>query len=136
MVKKLLFFTIILAGCNNDAQVVFYDTSIKNKNIPCLKLSIFPPNKHLEQQVTKLYHFSKECNYTLVVSKKSGIICNSNYNVEKKNINGFPNSYLTLSIKKDFKTLYSYYKDLNHDVRDTDVKNSFIQLREDLKLQN
>jgi hypothetical protein len=97
-----------------------------------MKLVVFPPDKNIEKTLKKLYSFDDSCTVKLEVSKKSGIVCNSNQNSQTKAIAGLPSSYLRMQIKNQ-KLLYSYYIDLESDVRDEDVKKAFKRIKRDVK---
>ena len=79
-----------------------------------------------------MYSFKEECEFELQVSKKSGIVCNSNQNVSKKALSNFPTGFIRMDIYKKNKPLYSYYKDLNRDISENDVKNAFQRLKHDI----
>jgi len=66
------------------------------------------------------------------VSKKSGITCNSTHNYQTKAIGEFPSSYLKLQINRGSQLVYSYYIDLKEDVKESDIKNAFFRVRDDL----
>ena len=113
-------------------MVMFYDKNFSKP--PCLKLAIFPPDEMLQNSMKGLYEFDKTCKYTLQVSKKGGITCNSTHNAGKKTTSNFPSGYLKIDITKGSKRLYSYYIDLTKDVTRGDVENGFKRVKSDLKL--
>ena len=89
-----------------------------------MNLLIFPPNQLITNTLNHLYIFDTDCDKDLVVSHKSSIVCNSNLNSEKKAL-GMAKSYLRLELKEGQKILYSYYIDLDENVNNEDVENSF-----------
>ena len=97
-----------------------------------MKLVFFPQDKNIEKTLKELYHFDETCTVKLEVSKKSGIVCNSNQNSQTKALTGLPESYLRMQIKNE-KLLYSYYIDLENDVTDADVQRAFKRIEKDLK---
>ncbi len=135
---KFLFFTlfvsILFLGCEDKSTSTLYDKSYKNKTIPCLKLSIYPKNNQMEQALKKLYSFKQQCEYLLLVSYKSDIVCNSNQNAAKKTLSNFPNSYLRLEINRNMNDLiYSYYIDLSDKVSKDDLEKGFENIKKNLK---
>jgi len=125
---------IVLSGCQKKAYVNTYDPAITRTPLPCLGLRVFPPDKEAEQSLRSLYAFSDNCPYTLELSTKSGIHCNSNANVPQKVTSNFPSAYLRMELRKGMRLLYSYYIDLTHKPKAEDIREGFERLREDLKL--
>ncbi len=97
-----------------------------------MKLVIFPPDEILESTLKKIYTFDDTCPLKLEVSKKSGIVCNSAHNSQKKALSNFPSSYLKMQITSNH-LLYSYYIDLKDDVTREDIENAFTRIQKDLK---
>ena len=97
-----------------------------------MRLVVFPPDKLLEQTLNNLYKFSPDCDYRLEVSKKGGIVCNSNQNAAKKTLSNFPSTYLRMDISKENKRVYSYYIDLLDSVSDDDIKSAFLRMKKDI----
>lgn len=131
--KKLLFIfaSLFLLGCNDGSQVFVYDKKILDAKIECMSLTVFPPNKSIENTLSSLYHFKKECEYELVVSYKTSITCNSNQNADKKAF-GLPQSYLRMELKKGANLQYTYYKDLQDNLTSKDVQNGFERMKGEL----
>jgi len=125
-------FVLFLSSCNDSSTLInFYDKSLKNNKIRCLSY-IPTSNKKLDKYLTKLYKFTKNCPYTLELSYKSNIVCNSPYNVAKKVNSNFPSAYIKLEVRKGFKLKYSYYKDLTHKANLTDLQDAFKRLKDDI----
>ncbi len=99
-----------------------------------MRLVIFPPDNTVSTALTPLYNFNKSCNFSLNVSKKGGITCNSSHNIDKKALKKFPTSYLNMTLKKNGRLVYSYYIDLEKDVVTSDIEKGFKRLQSDLKL--
>ena len=136
IVKKMQLLTaslFILTGCTQKGERTFYDKNITNQTIPCMKLAVTPPNKQMAQTMRQLYRFTQSCPYTLTLSYKSGIVCNSHYNAQTKALGKMPNSYMNLELRRGFKLLYSYYIDLDHKPGEEDIREGFETLRNDLK---
>jgi len=124
----------LYAGCSDNSISTLYDTSYKNRSIPCLKLSIFPKSQDMKSYLKKLYPFKQKCEYILLVSYKADIVCNSNQNAPRKTLSNFPNSYLRMEINRNMNNLiYSYYIDLNDKVSKDDIKNGFRNIKKNLK---
>ena len=127
----LILFALLLSGCGSDAQINFYDKSLKSKKLNCLNFNSSSKGE-LEEYLKTLYKFDNSCKNTLSISYKSDIVCKSSYNAPIKATSNFPNSYLTLEVKRGFKLLYSYYIDLNHKPTKSDVKEAFSRLKDDI----
>jgi hypothetical protein len=104
--------------------------------IPCLKLQVFPPDPAAKQAIGKLYSFAEECPYTLQLSTKSGIHCNSNANAPSKTLSNFPSAYLRMELRRGMKLLYSYYIDLTAAPTAEDIAKGFKRMQEDLRLKS
>ena len=136
--KKYIPFTLLLFtlfGCGDNSQVTIYDKSIKKETIPCLRVSISPEDKEIQSYISSLYNFKDICPYSLNISYKSNIVCNSPYNASRKNLSNFPNSYLNMEIRKGMKLEYSYYIDLQHKPTDKEIKNGWEKIECDLKIK-
>lgn len=129
----LIFFSIGLVGCTDNYISQVNSKSILEKEIPCMKLLVFPPDKFISNTLGELYSFDNSCNRTLLVSYKSSIVCNSNQNSQKKAL-GMAKSYLRLELKEGKRLLYSYYIDLDENLENEDVEDGFNVMRETLKL--
>ena len=131
MKSTLLAFILLFFGaCSDNATIVTFDTDLKE--LPCLRLVVFPPNTLIEQSLKELYTFDESCTYELQASQKSGITCNSNQNAPKKALSNFPSGYIRLDIYKNKKPVYSYYKDLTHKATKEDIQKAFFRLKEDM----
>lgn len=113
-------------------MVKVFDESVSENKIPCLRLVVLPSDKVLESTLHNLYSFDEECEYRLEVSKKGGIVCNSNQNAAKKTLSNFPSTYLRMDVSKNSKPVYSYYIDLLDSVSSEDVKSGFNRLHQDI----
>jgi hypothetical protein len=127
------FIFLFFLGCSDQGEVYITDKTILDTQVECMELLVFPPNKEIESTLYSLYPFKKECIYKLEISYKSGIVCNSNQNFDKK-VLGMPSSYLRMEIKKNNKLLYTYYKDLKNDLTNKDVITGFDTIKEDINL--
>ena len=121
----------LLTACSDNASIKQSKEDLKNVN--CMRLVIFPPDKFLSETVEKLYNFDKNCSYTLSISKKSGIVCNSNQNADKKILANFPSGYIRLDLTNGSKSIFSYYKDLTHSANEDDIKKAFSKLQETIR---
>lgn len=128
-----LFLTallVLLTGCSDDATVI--KNTADTKPLSCLRLVVFPPDKIISNTLAKLYNFDENCSNELQISQKSGIVCNSNQNADKKALSNFPSGYIRMDVMQNHKTIYSYYKDLTSKVSPNDVKCAFHRLQSDL----
>ena len=125
----------MFSGCSDNAIVKVFDKDAAKNEIPCMRLVVFPPDRILEETLSKLYKFTPDCDYRLKVSKKGGIVCNSNQNAAKKTLSNFPSTYLRMDVSKGNKPIYSYYIDLLDDVSKNDVKDGFLRVQKDLLLR-
>jgi hypothetical protein len=123
-----VFSILSFTACDRDAQVNFYDKSIKR--LPCL--SFTAQDSKLDKELLKLYKFDKECRYKLYLEYKSDIVCNSSFNAPRKSFSNFPTAYIKLEVKDGFRLIYSYYKDLTDRPDRDDLKNGFLRLKSDL----
>ena len=140
--KKLLkhsayLFTalLLLTACDDKAMVTVYKKQITQTPISCMKLMVFPEDPMITQTLQKRYHFSDTCDLTLEVSYKSGIKCNSRFNVATKTTTNFPNSYLKMELRRGMTLQYSYYIDLTQKPDKNDVEKGFDRLQKDLNFQ-
>ena len=132
-VVKSIFTLIILfsfTACSDNATITVSKVELKDVN--CMKLVIFPPDKLVSETMQKLYKFDKNCSYRLSISQKNGIICNSNQNADKKILANFPSGYIRLDLIKDKKTIFSYYRDLTKRADEEDVKRAFNSLLDEI----
>jgi len=135
-VSMLLSFLFLLSGCGDNSIVTVYDKSIKDKKIDCLRLSVSPIDKNISSYIKKYYNFSDMCPYSLNISYKSSIVCNSPYNASQKNLSSFPNSYLNMEIRKGMSLEYSYYIDLQHKPTADDVQKGWQRITKDLDVKH
>lgn len=127
----IVLFTLLF-GCSDDAMVNIFNKSIKERKIECMRLVVFHPDKEIENTLNELYKFSEDCSLKLELSKKEGITCNSNQNLDKKVLSKFPESYLRMVLKEGNSLVYSYYIDLEEDVKVEDIKKAFNRINKDL----
>ncbi len=118
------------------AYINLYDKQLKAQKIPCLNLSIYPPDPTLENALKNVYEFRADCPWRLVVKTKENIHCNSNQNSDRKALKAFPNSFLRMEIRKGFSLKYSYYVDLTKAADSDDVLEGFEKISMDINLIN
>ena len=136
MIKNIVYMmlVIIFNSCSDNAMVTVYDKKVFQENVTCLHLVVFPPDEKITTTLKSLYSFQESCDFSLNISKKSGITCNSTHNVDKKVLSSFPSSYLNMSLYKKGSLVYSYYIDLENGVNESDLKDGFARVKEDLQL--
>ena len=100
--------------------------------INCIKLDVLGLDKNYVSTLKGLYSFDETCDFTLSLSYKKDIVCNSTQNIQMKNMGKFPISYLKLKLRKGLETYYSYYVDLYTNVDSDDVIAGFTRLKKDL----
>ena len=110
-----------------------YDKQLKEQKIPCLSLSVFPPDSALSGALEEEYPFRADCPWRLTVKTKENIHCNSNQNSDKKALSAFPNSFLRMEIHRGFSLKYSYYVDLTKPADSDDALEGFDRIRKYLK---
>jgi len=132
MMRYTFFISLLLlfSGCGDDATVIQSEKNLAP--LQCLRLVVFPPDKQISQTLSKLYKFQQNCPYELQVSRKGGIVCNSNQNADKKALSNFPTGYIRMDLYKKRKSIYSYYKDLHAPLSQKDIQNAFARLKSDL----
>lgn len=130
----LALISTLFLGCSENYISQIHSKSVLEKDIECLKLTIFPPNQQMQDSLTKLYNFDEECEMDLYVSYKNAIVCNSNQNSEKK-LSGMAKSYLRLELKEKNRLYYSYYIDLEDDIKESDLQKGFKVFRETLPIK-
>jgi len=136
--QKILFGVVtvlFITACDDNAIVNVYDKTILKTPIPCLKLSVIPETKFLTETMKSLYSFDEQCPYTLDVSYKNSITCNSTSNVQSRSISGFPSAYLSMKVRQGLSVKYSYYIDLKEDVSSKNLEKGFERLKKDLILK-
>ena len=134
IIKAAAVLGMVIAGtgCRDHAYVHIYDRNITQKPIACLALRVYPPDSEAENAIRRLYVFKSDCPYTLKLSTKAGIHCNSNANAPLKATSNFPNAFLRLELRRGMKLLYSYYVDLTHRPDSGNIEDGFERIRNDL----
>ena len=99
-----------------------------------MKLLLLPSDEKIETLLENLYKFDESCSFTFEVSQNSGIVCNSNQNIDKKALSNFPSAYLKMVLYKDGGLVYSYYIDLHQDVEVENIIDGFERVKQDLHL--
>ena len=130
-VFNIFAIAFLLSGCSDNAQINYYDKSLKTKKLKCISYSP-ESNNTLDLELSKLYKFNKNCPNRLSLSYKSDIVCHSPYNVASKVNSNFPSAYITLEVRNGFKLRYSYYRDLTGKATISDLKDAFNRLKEDI----
>ncbi len=132
----IILLLLIFTGCGEKPYITFYDKNISQKQINCLQLEIFPPNKEFNRYIHTLYKgFKEECPYRLKISTKDAIYCSSTANVLEKVTTNFPSSYLRLDLYRGIRLVYGYYIDLTSPADTGDIEDAFDRMREDIKLK-
>ncbi len=135
VVLLLLIVSLFINGCEDKSIVNIYDKTILKSPPSCLSLSVLPPHKEIEKRLNEIYHFDPKCPYRMEVSYKNDIHCTSNQNSERKALSAFPNSFLSISIRKGMRVKYEYYIDLTQTATADDAEDAMERIMDDLKLE-
>ena len=127
----ILITIFLLSGCSDNATIT--ESKEDLKDVKCMRLLVFPPDKFLSETMHTLYNFDENCTYRLSVSQKNGITCNSNQNADKKILANFPSGYIRLDLTKGAKTIFTYYRDLTDKANKEDVQRAFLTLQKHLQ---
>ena len=134
MKKVTVFIMAILffSGCQEKERDPVIIKANMTTPISCLKLNNIDQEDALTEYLKKLYPFKDECRYTVTLTYKKDIVCNSSYNVGMKSMGKFPKSFIQLEVRRGLDTLYSYYQDLYNNIEPKDIKRGFNRLKNDL----
>ena len=135
--KKILYIItlILFIACEEKEKPSVIISSDLKRPISCMKLNKIGGDKELLESLEKLYDFNQSCIFTLTLSSKKDIVCNSTNNVMSKNMGKFPKSFVKLELRKGMKVEYSYYVDLYSNVDEDDIKEGFDRLKKDLLIK-
>ncbi len=135
--KKILYIItlILFIACEEKEKPSVIISSDLERPISCMKLNKIGGDKELLESLEKLYDFNQSCIFTLTLSSKKDIVCNSTNNVMSKNMGKFPKSFVKLELRKGMKVEYSYYVDLYSNVDEDDIKEGFDRLKKDLLIK-
>ena len=131
----LLTALLFLTACDDKAMVNIYKKEITETPVTCMKLRVSPEDSTITKRLKDRYHFDENCDLTLEVSYKSGIVCNSSYNAAQKTLGTFPSSYLKMELRRGMALQYSYYIDLTSKPTEGDVDSGFDRLEKDIKFR-
>ena len=123
---------IFFIACEEKSKPTVIIHSDLELPLSCMKLNKLGVDKAFLSSLEKLYDFNQSCPFTLTISSKKDIVCNSTNNVMSKNMGKFPKSFLKLELRKGLNVEYSYYVDLYSNVDKDDVKEGFERLKKDL----
>lgn len=129
---SLLFIIFILGGCEEKLKPVVTISPKLQLPIKCMKLNSINIDKNILTLFKSLYEFDESCPFTLTISYKKDIVCNSIQNIQMKSIGRFPKSYLKLALRRGIDMQYTYYIDLYNNIDKDDMIEGFSRLREDL----
>ena len=134
MSKRILLFTLLLflTACQEKAKPVIIKSSTVETPLSCLNLPIINKEDKLLQHLNTLYAFKSNCSYTLTLSYKKDITCNSTQNIGLKTMGKFPRSFIKLEVRKGLTVVYSYYVDLYSNIDNNDIEEGFAYLKNDL----
>ena len=129
----LVAIIVLLSSCQERGEkpIIHKNTNVTTA-ISCLKLASFEEENLLTSHLRKLYNFTSNCDYTLTLSYKKDIVCNSSYNAGVKSMGKFPTIFIKLDVRKGLDTIYSYYQDLYDNIEPDDIDRGFNKLKDDL----
>jgi len=125
---------LFLTACEDKAMVTVYRKGILQAPVTCMRLSLFPQDAVFEKALRAQYLFTEDCDLVLEVSYKSGIQCNSRFNVAAKTTSNFPNSYLKMELRKGMALQYSYYIDLKKKPDTKEIDRGWERMKKDLQI--
>ena len=132
--KKYLYLIplIFLIACEEKLKPSVIVSSDLERPINCMKLNQISDDKELLHYLENLYAFDDGCEWSLTLSSKKDIVCNSTNNMMTKTMGKFPKSFVKLELRQGMKPIYSYYVDLYSNADEDDVKEGFLRLKKDL----
>lgn len=134
-ILSLYFVALLfLSACSESATTTIYKQNFPKEPLRSMKLLLSPANAEMQATLERLYSFNQDSNFTLEVSSKSDIVCNSNHNYQTKALGEFPTSYLKMQVNYRGRILYGYYIDLQESPNAEDIRRAFSTLEEDLSL--
>ncbi len=134
-VPLALITLLLLTACDDKAMVNIYKKKITETPVTCMRLRVSPEDSTITKTLKDRYRFDDNCDLTLEVSYKSGIVCNSSYNAAQKTLGTFPSSYLKMELRRGMALQYSYYIDLTSRPTEGDINSGFDRLEKDIKLR-
>ncbi len=134
-ISLTLIALLLLTACDDKAMVNIYHKKITKTPVACMKLRVSPEDSTIAKTLMERYRFDNNCDLTLEVSYKSGIVCNSSYNAAQKTLGTFPSSYLKMELRRGMALQYSYYIDLTSKPTEGDVNSGFDRLEKDIKFR-
>jgi len=134
MIKRLILIALLLMGCSKKSEPIVKKDADLAAPVQCMALNELGIEKNFIKKLHSLYAFDERCDLKLTLKYKKDIVCNSPYNPNKKNVSQFPKSFLSLELRRGFKTEYSYYIDLYSNVDEEDIEDAMLRLKKDLEV--
>ena len=133
----LVVITVLFSSCQERGKkpIVHKNANVTTA-ISCLKLASLEEENLLTSHLKELYNFTSNCDYTLTLSYKKDIVCNSSYNAGMKSMGKFPTSFIKLDVRKGLDAIYSYYQDLYDNIEPDDIDRGFKRLKNDLLIKS
>ncbi len=132
-ITVLLTF-ILLQSCEN-YYAKFYDESIKNRKINCVKVkdsSPFVIGKVIKALKEEDLPLSDNCPYTLSVTSKLISQCTS---PQAKSVGADFDGYLRFDLKKDGKLLYRIQMDWKGEFNENRIRNLVRRMKKDIHFE-
>jgi len=128
----LILSLLLISACTEKPKAKVHINKTLTLPLTCMKLHSIGIEKEFLHTLKRLYNFNENCMYTLTLSYKKDIVCNSSYNAMTKSTGKFPKSFLKLELRKGLDVQYSYYIDLLDNVNSDDVVRGFERLKNDI----
>ncbi|WP_457639335.1 hypothetical protein [Persephonella sp.] len=128
----LLFFSVfVLTGCEN-FYAKYYDESIKNRQIECLKVE--EKNPLLKARIVRVFKeenipIRDNCPYTVEVVSKFLSQCN---NPQAKSIGADFDGFLRFDLKEKGRLVYRCQMDWKGEFTDSRIRNMVKKMKKDL----
>ena len=136
MLRVTIFFILLFfTACEEKSEPRVTKSTTISSDISCLQLDSLGVDKLFVNKLNSLYSFNKNCDFSLNISSKKDIVCNSSHNMMSKNMGKFPKSFIKLEVRRGMKIEYSYYIDLFHNADEDDLAEGFNRLKRDLQLK-
>ena len=114
--KKLLLIIVVVflfVSCSKkDYLEQVYDKKLLNEPKQCLKLELEPYSIKVQKLAKDHFVFSNQCEWIVKIRYKTKIGCNSPFGVEQKSFS-HKDAFIEFSLKKNQKTIYLIYQDVN-----------------------
>ena len=110
---KIIIISLLLISCSKrDYIEQIYNEKLLNEPKQCLKLELEPYSAKVQKLAKDHFAFSDKCEWVVKIRYKTKIGCNSPFGFEQKSFSR-KDAFIEFSLKKDKKTIYLIYQDVN-----------------------